>query len=264
MLPVLHLFGVPVQTYYVCAVLAGLCGFALAALSLRKLLPGPWCVLLPLLTAALALAGARGLNVLTNPDAYGDGFFWWTPHYSHLSLMGGLAAGCAGLLLFALILRRSPGPVADAFVLPAAAGIVLLKLGCFCNGCCFGKPTDGPFGVIFPANELRYRFLDALPILHASSPRVHPTQLYEIAGALAALLLACALGKRFGAGGRAALFAGLFAAARWIVLPLRALPYSDTVIHVAYPAMYAACVVVAISACIIARGKQRNNTPDEK
>ncbi len=52
----------------------------------------------------------------------------------------------------------------DAFVVPVAASIAVGRLACFCGGCCYGTPTDLPWGVRFP------------PVDHL--PR-HPTQLYE-------------------------------------------------------------------------------------
>ncbi len=39
------------------------------------------------------------------------------------------------------------------------------RMGCFLNGCCYGKPSDLPFAVQFPALEYK----------------VHPTQIYEAA-----------------------------------------------------------------------------------
>ena len=45
------------------------------------------------------------------------------------------------------------------------------RLGCFTAGCCFGKPTDSIFGVVFPANT------DA-GVMYPNTP-IHPTQLYE-------------------------------------------------------------------------------------
>jgi phosphatidylglycerol:prolipoprotein diacylglycerol transferase len=45
-------------------------------------------------------------------------------------------------------------------------GLVCGRLGCFLNGCCFGKPTSSWVGVVFPQ--------------HPHVP-VHPTQLYESA-----------------------------------------------------------------------------------
>ncbi len=126
--------------------------------------------------------------------------------------MGGLIAGTAVILLYCLAAKKHPGIILDAFAVPASAGIVILKFGCFFNGCCFGKPTDGPLGMIFPANELRYKYLESLPLITPASPRVHPTQLYEICGALLAIALAVLLEKRLRmpAGSRACLFsAGL-------------------------------------------------------
>ncbi len=52
------------------------------------------------------------------------------------------------------------------FVAPyIALGIFFGRIGCFFNGCCFGKPTNLPIGVVFPTAP------DNLPR--------HPTQLYE-------------------------------------------------------------------------------------
>jgi phosphatidylglycerol---prolipoprotein diacylglyceryl transferase len=55
----------------------------------------------------------------------------------------------------------------------AAPGIMLGlfwgRLGCFLNGCCYGKPTDSWIGIVFPQRQVR----------------VHPTQLYESAACFA-------------------------------------------------------------------------------
>jgi len=74
-------------------------------------------------------------------------------------------------------------PVADECVAALAIGHVIGRLGCFMEGCCYGRPTLLPWGVSFTspacsvAPELR-----GVPL--------HPTQLYEAAGeALAAWLL---------------------------------------------------------------------------
>ena len=62
----------------------------------------------------------------------------------------------------------------DSFAVPVAAAVAVGRLACFVGGCCFGKPTSLPWGVIF----------------HDGIPR-HPTQLYESAfHASAAVFLA--------------------------------------------------------------------------
>ena len=261
MLPVIHLFGYSIQSYYLCAALAGAVVFLLALIALRRLKLGIWSFLLPLAVLVLALFGARMLNVLTNPEAY-ESFSPWSLRYTKLSLMGGLGLGVLALILWCALKRRKPGQILDAFSIPAAAGIVLLKTGCFLNGCCFGKPTQGPFGMVFPANEIKYEFIERLPLIRASSRVVHPTQIYEIFGALCALALAVFLEKRLRLlpGSRAALFCAGFSLARLIILPLRALPYEDWVIRYFYPALYLFVIALCLIAlCFVFNRKPRGN-----
>lgn len=50
----------------------------------------------------------------------------------------------------------------DTFALPLACALVVGRWGCFCNGCCYGSPTDLPWGRDFGDGLIR-----------------HPTQAYE-------------------------------------------------------------------------------------
>lgn len=245
--PFVVIFGQNIQTYYLCAAAAGLFGAVLSSVFLRKIRQGAWAYFLPPILIASALFGARILNFLTYPAAFSHGFSPLTLSYEKLSLMGGLLAGLAVILFYCGIRKVRFSLLADALTTPAAVGIVLLKLGCFLNGCCFGKPTDGPFGMIFPANESMYAFIDSLRTVDAKSRVVHPTQLYEIIGALAALALALLLGRclKLKEGSTASVFALVFCAARWGVLPLRELPYEERVIGTFYPILYAVLIVLS-------------------
>jgi phosphatidylglycerol:prolipoprotein diacylglycerol transferase len=51
----------------------------------------------------------------------------------------------------------------DSFALPLALALAVGRWGCFFNGCCYGLPTDLPWGVDF-----------------GDGIRRHPTQLYEV------------------------------------------------------------------------------------
>lgn len=64
----------------------------------------------------------------------------------------------------------------DSFAVPVAAAVAVGRLACFIGGCCYGKPTGLPWGVVF----------------HDGIPR-HPTQLYEAAfhASAAAFLVWC-------------------------------------------------------------------------
>lgn len=246
--PYIVFFGYQLQSYYVCAAAAGIAGVLLSARFLRKKKQGAWAVILPLLTLIAALLGARLLNFITNPRAYSDGFAVWTLSYRKLSLMGGLIAGTAAIMLYCILRKEKLAVITDAFTPPAAAGIIILKLGCFLNGCCCGKPTEGPLGMVFPANASKYSFLNSLKVISAKSPVVHPTQLYELAGAALALLIAVLLPRllKLKDGSRAAIFAAVFSAVRWIVLPLRELPYDLEIVAVLYPCLYAALICFSL------------------
>jgi phosphatidylglycerol---prolipoprotein diacylglyceryl transferase len=69
-------------------------------------------------------------------------------------------------------------------------GHVFGRLGCFAAGCCYGKPTSLPWGVIF-TNEMAER-ISGTP-LHTS---LHPTQLYEAAAEFLNFLFLLWLGRR--------------------------------------------------------------------
>lgn len=72
------------------------------------------------------------------------------------------------------------------FVIPFGLGFG--RMGCVLAGCCFGKPLDAPWAIVFPPHSAASDKQAQLHLLsspaHSSLP-VHPTQLYESAGAFA-------------------------------------------------------------------------------
>ncbi len=68
------------------------------------------------------------------------------------------------------------------------AGHSLGRVGCFFGGCCFGKPTDCVFGVIFPEDSIPYNYYGKLIA-------VHPTQLYEAFLLIAIFIFLVIFGK---------------------------------------------------------------------
>ena len=79
-----------------------------------------------------------------------------------------LSAGYLGVEVAKWILevRTKTG---DSFALPVAVGVAIGRLACFQAGCCYGTPTNLPWGVAF-----------AKAAEDPTVPR-HPTQLYEAA-----------------------------------------------------------------------------------
>jgi phosphatidylglycerol:prolipoprotein diacylglycerol transferase len=60
--------------------------------------------------------------------------------------------------------------------------LAIARIGCFLNGCCPGKPTDGFLGVKFPPDSFAGYFFPGVKLL--------PTQLFEsMAGLMIFLLL---------------------------------------------------------------------------
>lgn len=62
---------------------------------------------------------------------------------------------------------------ADVIAPGLALGHAIGRVGCFSAGCCYGKPTDLPWGVVF-TNPLA-REITGTPL----GVKLHPTQLYE-------------------------------------------------------------------------------------
>jgi phosphatidylglycerol:prolipoprotein diacylglycerol transferase len=104
--------------------------------------------------------------------------FWPVQADGTLGLQGFVYYG--GIMLAipvaALLVRRwqlPPLKVLDAGAPALALGTAIGRLGCFLNGCCFGRPTQGPFGVVFPEGSQAGNLF--------TGTAIHPTQLYIVA-----------------------------------------------------------------------------------
>lgn len=85
---------------------------------------------------------------------------------------GGLLGGILGAVLY---LRKEKLPilgVGDMIVTALPLGQMFGRVGCFLNGCCFGKPTLSPLRITFPLESPANRFFQEL------TP-VHPVQMYD-------------------------------------------------------------------------------------
>ncbi|MGB9404899.1 MAG: prolipoprotein diacylglyceryl transferase [Candidatus Acidiferrales bacterium] len=81
-------------------------------------------------------------------------------------------------------------PLLDCFSGGLPLGHAIGRLGCFMAGCCYGKPTDLPWGVTF--HDPVAAQLVGTPI----GVPLHPTQLYEAAAEFCNFLLLVWMGKR--------------------------------------------------------------------
>lgn len=79
------------------------------------------------------------------------------------TIICGLVGGYLGVELAKWWMRINV-KTGDSFAVGAAAAVAIGRLACFRAGCCFGTPTDLPWGMQFPRIDSVVR---------------HPTQLYE-------------------------------------------------------------------------------------
>ena len=133
-----------------------------------------------------AVVGAKLLLLI-------DDFSWYVQHPGDFFSLATLRAGgvfygglIAAVAVSVWYIRRHRLPLlatCDAFAPGIALGHAIGRIGCFAAGCCYGKPTSLPWGVVFTnpmANEI-----SGTP-LHVA---LHPTQLYESAVEFANFLI---------------------------------------------------------------------------
>jgi phosphatidylglycerol:prolipoprotein diacylglycerol transferase len=148
--------------------------------------------LMPLLVLA-TFAGSRWAGHLVQQLSPGSS-------NDHL-LLGGLVAAVVVVVVQSRWTRVPLGQLGDAFAFSLPAGIVLLRVGCFLAGCCWGTVCSQhwPLGVTYPTGSpAYYQHLLAgwLPAGADRSLPVHPLPLYEAAAVLA-LLAALVLLDRY-------------------------------------------------------------------
>ena len=173
-----------VYTYGVLLAASYLLGLRLAMWRAKKWGLDPTRVLdLGIYIIIAALVGAKLLLLVVDFDQFKD-----PRELLNLARLGGVFYG--GLLLalavaFWYIARhRMPfWTTCDVFAPGIALGHVTGRLGCLAAGCCYGKPTDLPWGIVFT---------DPLAAANVGTPLgipLHPTQLYEAGAALVIVTL---------------------------------------------------------------------------
>jgi phosphatidylglycerol:prolipoprotein diacylglycerol transferase len=118
-----------------------------------------------------AVVGSRLLYVAEHAAAYAADP-WRVVRLSEggLSMYGGLGLALVASVLYARTIGVPFAVLADVCAPSLALGEALTRIGCFLNGCCFGIPSNLPWGVTFP---------DASPAGHAfPDTALHPAQLY--------------------------------------------------------------------------------------
>jgi phosphatidylglycerol:prolipoprotein diacylglycerol transferase len=131
-----------------------------------------------------SIIGARLLYVLSNLNEYKTQPVEIIFSRSGFVFYGGLIL--ASIITIWYLKRRdlSVGKIADVIAPSIAIGQAIGRIGCFLNGCCYGKQTTLPWGVMIAGRDP----FDLTPL--------HPTQLYSSAGNLIIFFILTYLWKR--------------------------------------------------------------------
>ncbi|OGC82204.1 MAG: hypothetical protein A2V81_00485 [Candidatus Abawacabacteria bacterium RBG_16_42_10] len=204
-----------------------------------------------------SVVGARLLNALVNFPAY-----WENPaklfafDASGFSLYGGIAMAIISGLISCHFLRLNIFKLGDTLIPFLGIGIGIMRIGCFMNGCCFGKETDLPWGVHFPflSPAHLYQLSNGGSFLEVDG--VHPTQLYELVAAFSLSAIAFTLLKKKTPEGMTMLiFLMGFSLFRLINSYLRVNPGTFSVSPYFYPAIY--LLIIAVCSILFIRSKQK-------
>ncbi len=184
MKPILFSFGaIHLYSYGLCIAIGVLLSlFLMQRRAVKEGFPKPEEVLdMAFAVLVWGFLGARLFYVLQNFSYYRAEplkiFAIWE---GGLIFYGGAISGFLGLWLMSRKKKWSFWKILDFLVPYVALSHAFGRIGCFLNGCCFGKACDLPWAVRFP--ELPYA--------------VHPTQLYEAIYDLMLFIFLINRGKR--------------------------------------------------------------------
>jgi len=252
----------PVNTYGVFLALAFLIAILVTVkLATRDGLPRQRVYDLCLWMLLAGLIGSKLLMLFTEPEYRANPLelvsldFLRSGGVFYGGLLGAVLAGY-------LLMKRYKLPwwkTADACAPGIAIGNFFGRQGCFAAGCCWGKPTDLPWGVKF--TELGHE-ITGVPI----EAHLHPTQLYESFAMLLVFLFLLWLHKHRRFDGQVVLiYALLYSVIRFAIEFVRDDPRGDILGLTTLTGLSTSqliSIVIGISALLILilRQKIRENT----
>jgi phosphatidylglycerol---prolipoprotein diacylglyceryl transferase len=168
-----------------------------------------------MVSALAGVVGARVYHVLMHAPAYfksGSPRTLWNRAAGGLSVFGALLTFIPVSFATAALAGIPAGTLFDDMAVGVLAGGFCIRLGCVFNGCCVGRETDAPFGVLLhDTRGVRKRRI--------------PVQFLEMAWWLLGLALVLGLWPMDSPAGSLALAVlAWYSAARFVLEPLREEP----------------------------------------
>lgn len=105
-----------------------------------------------------------------------------------LIFLGGFVLALLSGAIYVHMKKLSFWKMADSVAPSLALGLFFGRIGCFLNGCCYGKACDLPWGVTFPPQSPAG--------FQMGNVAIHPTQLYSSAYGLIIFIILMLLDKK--------------------------------------------------------------------
>jgi len=185
-----HIGDFPIGTYGVIFAIAALAAIWLARLLARQRDLDPEQITdLGVYTLLAAFVGAKLAMIIGDFREFSDHPLEYI--VGNLRSFGAFYGGFMVAVYVAVLYVRKKGlplwRTADVTAPALALGQTIGRWGCFFAGCCYGKPTDAPWGLIFPE----------VPLCFDDTP-IHPWPLYESLGdGIIFVILLILLKRRF-------------------------------------------------------------------
>jgi phosphatidylglycerol:prolipoprotein diacylglycerol transferase len=117
--------------------------------------------------AIASIIGARLAYIAVNPSEFSGIISIFEIWNGGVISWGFLIGGVAGAFWFKFSRKEKIYDLLDLMAPYFILAIAIGRIGCFLRGCCFGVPTDLPWGVLYIGDSL------------SGNLAVHPTQLYH-------------------------------------------------------------------------------------
>ncbi len=150
----------------------------------------------------------------------------------------------------------------DKAVAHVGIAVAIMRMGCFLNGCCFGKPTDLSWGVAAPflsyAHMAQTKCTDSI----FAFKNIHPTQIYEMVAALVAVAAVILLSKKIRKTGVPTfVFLIIFSLGRLVVFFFRDFPVASTISDIIRgPVIYGSIIIICLFWTFKFLKKEEKNT----
>ena len=191
----IHLGKLQIRSYGFMLALSFLLGIWLGGRRAKRAGVDPQKILdLSVVIILAAVIGSRLLYVLFHLDQYSNPLDMFALWQGGATFYGGFILAVAASYFWVQKNGLSFLKVADILAPSIGLGLVFTRIGCFLSGCCYGKPTDMPWGVVFPpdspAGSAAMAIAQERGVEHVA---LHPTQIYSSLKGLTIFLVLMAL-----------------------------------------------------------------------